>query len=312
MAAASELLNIQAIIDEFAADPLRSSMELPHMTTGQRKTTKQLLESHPELKCQSFGFGPDRKLHLFKVESAQAQEACVSDAAETEAKVLMVSDAAETEAKEIETVAGDSHDDGLPANSVQCVMDGPVCKLDLASIRDAASRASAFGEAFLDDSTIAPSSCASDGSPASTFRGMPPWFRLPPGLELEVQNTFIHFKKPQIDQRIVQSMPHCMFQKCLLAEISSGHEKTDRCCIGAEVTIMGLSKLPAFNGLRGTVQSLDEQSGRYIILLAAPVSGHKTVKVKRENFHVASAEKDLQFSMERTEAPRSLKLTALV
>merc|ERR1719446_1157176 len=131
--------------------------------------------------------------------------------------------------------------------------------------------ANGWGEASsIDGSTIAPSSCASDGSPASTFRGMPPWFRLPPGLELEVQNTFIHYKSPPANERAVQSMPHSMFQQCLLSEALSGSEKAadnvapivikgvaEDCepAAGAEVVIEGLSKLPEFNGLRGTLQS---------------------------------------------------------
>jgi len=61
------------VIAEFAADPLRTSLELPHMTTGQRKSTKKLLEQYPELQCQSYGFGAERQLHLFK-EGARAMQ----------------------------------------------------------------------------------------------------------------------------------------------------------------------------------------------------------------------------------------------
>merc|ERR1719343_1388275 len=53
--------------------------------------------------------------------------------------------------------------------------------------------------------------------------------------------------------------------------------------IGSEVVIEGLSKLPAFNGLTAIVQSFDAESGRYNVLFAAPVNGHTTAKVKREN-----------------------------
>merc|ERR1712014_176572 len=52
---------------------------------------------------------------------------------------------------------------------------------------------------------------------------------------------------------------------------------------GAEVVITGLSKLPAFNGLKGTIQSFDEETSRFSVLLMEPIQGHKWVKVKREN-----------------------------
>merc|ERR1712048_758611 len=52
---------------------------------------------------------------------------------------------------------------------------------------------------------------------------------------------------------------------------------------GSEVVIIGLAKLPTFNGLKGTVQSFDEEAGRFSVLLNEPVGGHKWVKVKREN-----------------------------
>merc|ERR1719229_1867166 len=54
---------------------------------------------------------------------------------------------------------------------------------------------------------------------------------------------------------------------------------------GTEVMIEGLTKFPAFNGLVGFVQSLDEATGRYNILLSVPAGpgGHQWAKVKAEN-----------------------------
>jgi hypothetical protein len=58
--------NLEATIEDFLADPTQDSLQLPHMTTGQRRHAKKLVEDHPELKCESYGFGADRQLHLFK------------------------------------------------------------------------------------------------------------------------------------------------------------------------------------------------------------------------------------------------------
>jgi hypothetical protein len=51
----------------FLADPGRLSLELPHMTTGQRKHVRRVVDQHPgQLRCESYGFGPERRLYLFK------------------------------------------------------------------------------------------------------------------------------------------------------------------------------------------------------------------------------------------------------
>jgi len=339
-------LDIQALVEEFVADPKLSSTELPHMTTGQRKHTKRILEGYPELKCESYGFGPERKLHIFKVtddvSSAAGTEissldSCATAKAEENTEISSPDGCATTEIEEGTPIQSlPSKPPGILCKStVRAVMDGPVCKLDLTSIKEATHQVfSAEG------STAAPSPCPSDASPASTFREMPPWFRLPPGLELEVHNTFIHYKSPPVDQRAVQSMPHCMFKQCLLAEAANANldnintaspadvaraslsatslqqalqtvATTGSFTVGMEVVIEGLSKCPAFNGVRGTVQSWDEQSGRYNILFLSPVCGHTTAKVKRENIRSVPASESLNPSMDHPEFHHPLRLSAL-
>lgn len=58
--------DVATAISEFVADTTRTSFELPQLTTGQRKNTKALIKQHPELRCESYGFGNERRLHLFK------------------------------------------------------------------------------------------------------------------------------------------------------------------------------------------------------------------------------------------------------
>ena len=69
----------------------------------------------------------------------------------------------------------------------------------------------------------------------------------------------------------------------VILPLTSAVEEEGPLACGTEVVIVGLSKLPAFNGLRGTVQSFDETTLRFSILLIEPAGGHKWVKVKREN-----------------------------
>lgn len=54
---------------ELLADTARTSLELPHLTTGQRKQVKALILEYPELQCESYGFGGERRLHVFKAGS---------------------------------------------------------------------------------------------------------------------------------------------------------------------------------------------------------------------------------------------------
>lgn len=72
--------DVAAVVERFLNDAERTSLELPHMTTGQRKNTKKLLEKYPELECESYGFGAERKLVLSKKASRTiAQETQNSD-----------------------------------------------------------------------------------------------------------------------------------------------------------------------------------------------------------------------------------------
>lgn len=73
-------------------------------------------------------------------------------------------------------------------------------------------------------------------------------------------------------------------------QVAADERPSEPDCIamGTEVIIQKLVKLPDFNGLPGVVQSLDETSGRYDVLLTSPAGacGWRWVKVKRENLRL--------------------------
>jgi len=159
-----------------------------------------------------------------------------------------------------------------------------------------------------DCSTVA--SSPRPGSPSSSMTSleMPSMaaFRPPPGLE--IRNTFLHVGASRTEERAVQSMPHGMFSQCLADEsalrpkfqrvnkVEAGtcdkgayvHNTSAPLVEGTEVIIDGLLKCPSFNGLRVTVDYFDVSTGRYNVLFANPVAGHKTAKVKRENLLLVS------------------------
>jgi len=66
--------SVASAIFEFLADPTSTSLTLPPMTTGQRTSVKKLVQQHPELRCESYGFGVERQLHLFKTCETEAQK----------------------------------------------------------------------------------------------------------------------------------------------------------------------------------------------------------------------------------------------
>lgn len=70
----NEAFDIEVAIKGLLADPTHASMKLPRaLSAEQRKHVKKIIEQHPELKCESFGLGEDRQMHLFKRNSGDNQ-----------------------------------------------------------------------------------------------------------------------------------------------------------------------------------------------------------------------------------------------
>lgn len=68
----------------FLADELQTSLELPRsLSAEQRKQVKKLVEQHPNgaLRCESYGFGADRQMHIFKVTEKSPADSAGSTAA---------------------------------------------------------------------------------------------------------------------------------------------------------------------------------------------------------------------------------------
>jgi len=65
--AAVAAFDLEAAVLAFAVDAACASLELPPaLCAKQRKRAKDLAGQHHGLRCESFGFGPERRLHLFK------------------------------------------------------------------------------------------------------------------------------------------------------------------------------------------------------------------------------------------------------
>jgi hypothetical protein len=287
--------NVAIAIADFVADPGLTTIELPHMTTGQRKSTKKLVEEYADLRCESYGFGADRQLHLFKKCAAEVLHEDEAGREIVKSRVLtppsvnientVIGDCA---APEAEPVVFRSLKRPIERGS------------DFASIVRI-SRQVEVEVGRMDQSATTQSEATSDSTKANRFLHE----------ELQVRNTFIHFEGASADERAVQSMPHGMFKQCLLSEASLGESGYDTpttmgCStptsvsepeadfmleprlplgLGALVVVEGLVKVPAFNGRSAVVQGWDETTGRYDILLVSQ-HGSQQAKIKEENLRV--------------------------
>lgn len=272
--------DMEAMIVDFATDVSRASLELPRLTTGQRKGVKKVIDQYPQLRCESYGFGAERRLHLFK--AGPAWELCHGKGKEASEDPSAASKGiCSVESLNVSVDSQAALPSPLPspcANPRSCARSSP----DSMQCSTAASS----DECTQDESSSSPS------SPELKSRDVHAW---------QVRNTFLHIEDPSVCQnaRAVQSMPHGMFGQCLREEservaaspVSSrvvGQNTPASAQVyyaGMLVKIEGLTKFPAFNGLMGVVQSFDATSGRYDLLLAS-CEFHKA-KVKAENLRQA-------------------------
>lgn len=73
----NDSFDVDEVIAGFQADPNCASLELPRLLSAeQRKHVKKVAEGYPGVKCESFGMGNDRQLHLFKSINEEAALEC--------------------------------------------------------------------------------------------------------------------------------------------------------------------------------------------------------------------------------------------
>ncbi|CAK0900681.1 unnamed protein product, partial [Prorocentrum cordatum] len=65
-AAPAGAVDLDATIRAFLADGAQSTLVLPNLSPDERKQAKRLVDGHPGLRCESYGLGADRQLHVFR------------------------------------------------------------------------------------------------------------------------------------------------------------------------------------------------------------------------------------------------------
>jgi hypothetical protein len=253
------VFDVEAAIAEFLADPERLSLPLPHMTTGQRRHARKIAEGNPELKCESFGFGAERQLHIFKKGFVpEASGAANADAAlnakNNFSDVPNTFDV--TPMKVRNTFIHIEEGDAVDERMVQ-TMPRDMFRQKLSNEAPDAVHAAALEPAtgfLLADATRD----ASGG-----FLSLPPPPLQPAPAELGVCT-------------ILPAPPASAAGAPLLAP-------------GTPILVEGLVKAPAFNGLLGVVQGYEQETGRYNVCLSSSAfpSGVQSAKIKGENLRQA-------------------------
>jgi hypothetical protein len=271
--------DIVGAIDAFLADASCTTLELPHMTGEERKIAKREIEQRSNLRCESYGFGAERQLHLFKMVAPKAQE-----------NTTPCKDRVQNLPMHPVNVKNTFIDDWFESEPEPVMFRSLQAPLQIVSGKSVGSQpslrcsspccsTSASGEPSVKDASTGnctpESSCRDIDLPITQGEAVTP---------VPVRNTFIHFESASKTERIAQSMPHGMFKQCLeedMVQKEAGRSFEP----GTLVIVEGLVKLPAFNGLSAVVQNWDEDSGRYSVLVV-PSSAEgvcQYAKVKEAN-----------------------------
>lgn len=318
-AAQDSSFDIVAAVTAFIDDPSATSLELPaELTSEQKRQAKKLAEAYPDVKSQSFGMGADRRLHLFKQgrTPVRVKNTFIDDFVGDEFKQGDGAEPAVCRTLPDRFTREESEDVLSPL--LQHVGAQRTPSKQQAPCDSALAEQQAPARPALDRSYTS-TSMTSTRSGDQSVVSQPP---LPEGFRFTVRDTFIHIEGGDGDtvakERATQSMPDGSFHRHLeaerelrnraqaaastaaanaVAEASQAFQSmpqipapaiAEALSAGTEVTIEGLVKLPAFNGLTGTVDSLDEATNRYNVYLDAPAGagGSRWAKVKLENLRL--------------------------
>jgi len=245
--------DVAVVIEEFLADPARSSLELPNMTSGQRKQAKKLASMHPELRCESYGFGQERQLHLFKGEATTLPSDCTASEAQERIASLP------RHAVHVKNTFIDGwsvpEEEGVIFRSMPTRLNKFFTELEGTLPSVSGLQASALklgGVSETDCSTSAsagtPSDAEESDSHSSATESTP--FRLQP----------------------------------LSAVAAAATPAAMQFSVGMQVVVEGLTKAPMFNGCTAVVDGWDAETGRYCVQLASPSLGnYQQAKIKAEN-----------------------------
>jgi len=255
--------DVATSIAEFLADAERTTLQLPHMTTGQRKSTKKMLEEFVELRCESFGFGTERQLHLFKscTDNVQQEEDC---GVTTSVGEMMSTGKSDISSPDFLTTATSTSTKDSAFGGSPTAREGEIplpLKHEKLQVRNTFIH---FEGASVDERAV-------KSMPHGMFKQC---------LLAEFSQEYMGYTG--YDTPTTASEPDLEQTPCV-GETHVGHRLA--LSVGALVVVEGLVRVPAFNGRSAVVQGFDEATGRYSILLASS-DGCQEARVKEGNLRM--------------------------
>jgi hypothetical protein len=313
----AKAFNVEIAVEEFLADEKKVSLELPStLTSEQRKLAKRIAEKHPVLNSESYGFGAERRLYLFKTsEGKQVDPQKAGAAGCVSIKNTFIDTWIEEDQSDEPIVFRSMPAVKLPVQAVLSIPSKDT-KVDLSPVPESPCLAGAISPSNAFGISV-------DGaSPQKQAAATPTAAHKQ---EVQVRNTFVHYDETREEERVVQSMPdEGRFRQRILeeaaargqappswvaspgaeVEVTNAGHAADRTPVsseqvaatspedssplppGTDIMVQGLVRAPAFNGLVGKVQSFDQDTGRYSLLLQMREGGQQWAKVKRDNLRL--------------------------
>jgi hypothetical protein len=259
--------DVATAIAAFVADPARSCLELPHMTTGERKSTKKMLEQYAELSCESYGFGPDRQLHVFKKgHASNAQQETEKDESSGVPSIVDMASKKKSEA-------------ASPDRSTAASSDGSAKGSPAASDREILVPDLQVRNTFIHYEAAPSNERAVQSMPHGMFRQcILAESSQPADMPQAYDMGYETASEPEDD-----AMHGFLLEPYGVP--SGGLVEPHGLPTGTLVVIEGLQRAPAFNGRSGVVQDFDDETQRYSILLAS-ADACQLAKVKEDNLRV--------------------------
>jgi hypothetical protein len=266
-------MDLDAAVGAFLADGAQSALVLPNLSPEQRRQAKRLVDGHPGLRCESYGFGAERQLHVFKDGAPPAP----SDAAA--APMLPV----RAMSRELGPDDGAAAEDG--AETVRSSV------LRRFGAQKPPGLSTPAGPLEVRHTFI------HFEDPEKETRQVQ---SMPPG----VFQTALRAEAASLRQEAVPPLPSAA-GTCgpVLLGATAATQPPPKVSVieeqfspGTPIQIIGLSKCPAFNGRQGRVGNFDEETGRYNIILPVPTGQEQWAKVKHENLALVHPEPPPQFA----------------
>lgn len=249
-----ETFNIEKALEAFLADVSCKELRLPPLDPEQRKQAKKLAEKYPEMKCESYGFGEERRLHLFKTAATLK-----AGLAKEGPKELQQAECASDHSTAVSGAASPEKTEGISGGAL--FEEVAALLSNLYQVRNTFIHIEEKG--VVDQRNI-------QSMPHGMFR------------------QCLQEEAAQIPQsgHAGLTTPAAEPANAPIPEVPEITKAKDF-APGTEVIIEGLQKFPAFNGLRGTIQLLDKTTGRYNVQLSSSDGPLEQIaKIKGDNLRM--------------------------